>query len=93
MARPRVHRGGRTGGRGAYVNGLATENDKVLSTLRQEAEEAAGEDNVELVRLFDLDRDADRVDRALNEDLLFVAARNHNGVQEELGALPIKYYC
>lgn len=67
---------------------LAAKNDEVLSTLGQEAKEATGEDNVKLVRLLDLHRDAHRVDGALNEHLLLLAARNHHGVQQELGALP-----
>lgn len=42
-----------------YLNGLATENDEVLSALGQEAKEATSKDDIELVRLFYLHRDAD----------------------------------
>jgi len=74
----------------AHLDSLAAKNNEVLSTLRQKAEEAAGEHNVEVVRLFDLDGDAHRVHGALDEHLLLIAARNHDGIQEELGTLPGK---
>ena len=68
------------------ADGLAAENHKVLGALHQEPQELLAENHLNLVGLLDADRDPHRVDRRLDQHLLFLVTRDHQRVEQELAA-------
>ena len=75
---------------GEVVSGhrRASEDDEVLRPLREEAREAVDEHLFDLVALLDADRDAQAVDRRLDQRLLTLIARHHHRGQQQLLGQP-----
>ena len=57
-----------------YLDGFSPQHDETLGTLHQKSGELVAEDTLNLIRLFDLDADTDRVHGRFDEHpLIFVS--------------------
>lgn len=63
---------------------LSAQNDKLLSTLHQEAREPVGQNLLDFISLLDTNTQANRVNGGLNEALFIFVTRNGDGLQQEL---------
>ena len=68
---------------------LSSHDDELVGSLHKETCEFVAEHLLQLVRLFDLDADADRVHRRLDQALLLVCTANGDRIQKELLATSV----
>lgn len=68
----------------AHLDGLATQHEKSLGSLSQEAGKLVHEDMLNLVGLLDADADSHAVDTRFDQHALALIAGNREWVQKEL---------
>lgn len=57
-----------------HLDGFSPQHDEALRTLHQKSSELVAEDALDLIRLFDLDANSDRVHGGFDEDpLVFIS--------------------
>lgn len=71
-----------------HLDRLSPQNQKVLGPLRQEPRKLVHQDMLNLIRLLDLDADADGVDARLDEDPFVLVPGHRERVQQHLRRLP-----
>lgn len=71
-----------------HLDRFPPQNKKVLSSLRQEPRKLVHQDMLNLIRLLDLDADADRVDARLDEHSFILVPGHCQRVQQHLRRLP-----
>ena len=63
----------RWGGAGSHLDGFSPQHDEALRALHQESGELVAQNTFDLIGLLDLDANADRVHRGLDEHpLIFI---------------------